>query len=276
MTTTHAYQNPFAGKSPAQIYELFDRKKRKPSDSGPGSLPLWPEDAHQAGYTSSIGADCVRRGLSLVDTVAADQDLGGANWKGLDYGCGWGRLASLFLKYGPPEQYDLCDAWQRSLELLGQGNFRNRVLRVPELLEADSLPADHYDFITSYSVFTHLRPDVFANNVAFLQRSLKRGGTLYLTVRHEDFIFHMQRQTQRSRDRDFYRTSGDQVRDELRKTGSYFMLSGGAMEDKSVFGDTMVTTGFLGQFGDWRYLGAPFPLQHFYAIRQRDAAPAVG
>ena len=74
------------------------------------------------------------------------------------------------LTRGRPDQLDLCDAWPKTIELLGEAGFANRVITVSEMLKPGEVPAGTYDFIYAYSVFTHLRRDAFENN---LRRSPK-------------------------------------------------------------------------------------------------------
>jgi hypothetical protein len=66
---------------------------------------------------------------------------------------------SLLLAKGSPEQLELVDAWDRTLELLERGNFRNRRWKVSEILQPGEIPPDSYDFIYAFSTSrTSTRP----------------------------------------------------------------------------------------------------------------------
>ena len=124
----------------------------------------------------------------------------------MDYGCGWGRIASVVLTKGGPQQLDLCDAWPETLTVLREAGFTNRILAASEVLKDGELEAGRYDFIYAYSVFTHLRMNAFLNNIRVLQRSLKPSGKLYITVRHADY---MKRENAEAKPKDFKALSRD-------------------------------------------------------------------
>ena len=153
-----------------------------------GKLPAWPSEELQTKYTGIHGVRLMRSTLRFLDTLERDGAFARPDWRGLDYGCGWGRIASAMLSHGSPEQLDLCDAWPKTIDLLGEAGFANRVTTVSEVLKPGEIPAGAYDFIYAYSVFTHLRRDAFENNLRLLAQGLKPGGQLYFTVRHEDYM----------------------------------------------------------------------------------------
>ena len=154
----------------------------------PGQLPAWPSQDMQKKYTGVHGIALMRSTLCFIDTLDRAGVFASPGWRGLDYGCGWGRIASLLLTKGTPNQLDLCDAWPKTIELLRGADFPNRIFSVPEVLEDGDLEREDYDFIYAYSVFTHLRRDVFENNLRVLFRALKPAGKLYITVRHADYM----------------------------------------------------------------------------------------
>jgi 16S rRNA G1207 methylase RsmC len=174
-------------------------------------------------------------------------------WKGLDYGCGWGRFPSVLLSKGPPDQLDLCDAWLHTLNILGNGKFTNKVFRVPELLSSGDLTTQTYDFILSFSVFTHLNPQAFDHNIPVLRKALRPNGNLYITVRHDDFIDH------------FYKKQESEMRTILNRDGILFTSSDGQLDADKTFGHATVTREYMKGLGG-RYLGQPHSLQHVYAF----------
>ena len=131
---------------------------------------------------------------------------------------------------------------------------------VSELLEENEIPPGTYDFILSFSVFTHLSPAAFEQNIPVLVEALKPGGRFYFTVRHDEFIDHK------------YAAKGAECREELARSGVLFLDSGGNLGTRAVFGDTVVVPAYLESLiGDGqalRYLGQPHSLQHVYAIEK--------
>ncbi len=213
----------------------------------------WPDEQLQKGYTGTCGVDLLRRAYSFVEILDSD----GAfvpEWKGLDYGCGWGRFASVMVTKGRPEQFDLCDAWPKTLSILSELGYQNHIFKVSDLLSEQQLTASTYDFIMSFSVFTHLSAHAFQVNIPVLLAALKPGGNLYITVRHEEFIDHK------------YKERSEELRQILAKKGFVFLDSGGDLSGEKIFGDMIIDRNYLSQFGRSRYLGQPHANQHVYAI----------
>ena len=238
------HQNPFEGLSLEEVYDglMFGRFG-----------PRWPDENLQRGYTAYHGPGLVKRAFDYIAMLEADGAFK-EGWKGLDYGCGWGRFPSTLLSKGTPEQLDACDAWQVTLNHISKLGFRNYIFKVSELLKEGEIPEDKYDFITTFSIFTHLSRAAFENNIPLLLKGLKPGGTLYLTVRDRDFIDHK------------YVSRAKEINLALARNGIAFIDSGGDMTGEKVFGDSIVTKEYMQRFGNARYLGLPHPLQHVYAI----------
>jgi hypothetical protein len=244
--------NPFEGLTLTQIYTALT--------SGGDQFPHWPDEKMQKGYAGTSGVDLLRRAFTFIEMLEEDNAFRSAGknqlWKGLDYGCGWGRFASVMLTKGTPEQFDLCDAWPVTLRIIRDLGYKNKIFQVPELLKEGDIAPNAYDFTLSFSVFTHLSKKAFEQNIPVLINGLKPGGKLYVTVRHEEFIGHK------------YAARQQELQKLLRTDGIVFLESGGDIGSGSdkVFGDTMVTKEFMSSFGDAHYLGQPHSLQHVYSI----------
>jgi len=205
------------------------------------------------------GPPAVRRTKAFIAMLQAD----GAfvpGWRGLDYGAGFGRVASLMLARGTDNQLDLVDAWDRSMELLERGGFRNRRWRVSEVLRPGEILENTYDFIYSFSVLTHLSAEAFWPNLAALKRGIRGSGTVYFTVRLPDFADHAVKHR--------HPEKADEIRAALDSEGFWFTpldkLGGG-----TVFGTTIVSEERLrDELGSLDYLGQPRgQMQHVYALR---------
>jgi SAM-dependent methyltransferase len=234
--------NPFEGLTPELIYQrLIDTAPDKP-------IPTWPDEKTQSGYAGTHGPGLVRRTQAFIAMLEAD----GAfvpGWKGLDYGCGWGRFASMLLTKGSADQLDLVDAWDSTLRLLSRYNQANKRWQVSEFIQNGEIPESTYDFILSFSVFTHLAQGAFEHNIDALRRSLKPNGKLYFTVRHEDLIEHL------------HPGRRAEIEEVLQRDGFWFDPN-----YSEVFGTTIVTQDFLSQRWPVRSLGQPHNLQHVYAL----------
>jgi cyclopropane fatty-acyl-phospholipid synthase-like methyltransferase len=154
----------------------------------------WPEERLQLQYTGASGARSLSQAMDFINLLANHVPaLRTGKWHGLDFGVGWGRLASLMTAYGPPEQLDCVDAWEISLERARACGLQNRMAQVPPVLSQGDLPGEGYDFIYAYSIFTHLSKINFAQNLRVLSDALKPGGVLLFTVREPAFLEFLQR-----------------------------------------------------------------------------------
>lgn len=246
--TSSRHADPYEGLTLEELYEAL-REGR--------AGPRWPPENVQELFTGIYRIALLRRSLEFIRILDEDGAFP-PGWKGLDYGCGFGRFPSLLLSKGSPEQLDMCDAWEKTLDILATLGHRNRVFRVSELLKPGEIPPDSYDMILSFSVFTHFSARAFATNLPVLMAALKPGGHFYFTVRHDEFIDHK------------YADRSDELRAALERDDFVFTDSGGNLGHENVFGDTVVTRRYLERFVSdgfaLRYLGLPHTLQHVYAL----------
>ena len=215
----------------------------------PDGLPRWPSEELQKKYTGNHGPALMRTTLRFVETL----ERAGAfrpGWRGLDYGCGWGRIASAMLTRGGPEQLELCDAWPSTIALLEGAGFKNRIFAVSEVLKEGEVAPGAYDFIYAFSVFTHLRRDAFENNLPLLLGALKPGGKLYLTVRHADYLPRVK--------------AGPADAATLARNGFWYRPTG----NSATFGIAVTERRTLERLapGSLDYLGEIDPCQHLYAF----------
>lgn len=149
----------------------------------------WPEERIQKQYTGTSGERLLKQAVDFLRLLEQHTaTLTTSSWRGLDYGVGWGRMASLMTHYGPPEQLDCVDAWSKSLELARSCGLRNRLKQVPAKLGFNDLGEQVYDFVYAYSIFTHLPESYIINNTKRIVASLKPGGIFLFTVREPKFI----------------------------------------------------------------------------------------
>lgn len=235
--------NPAVAKDATRIgLELFGSRLLDSTSSG--NDVRWPEERMQLNYTGASGSELMRRTIDFVELLARNiSTLASADLRGLDYGVGWGRIASLMGYFGSAISLDCADAWQKSLDLARQCGLRNEMKLVSAYLQAGEVPADTYDFIYSYSIFTHLPETHIVNNAAMLVDALKPGGKLVLTLRESKFIEFLQRSNKLK-----------PVDDRLSSEGYWF---GNAQSDD--YGDSVVTSNWieknLGALGKVSLLG---------------------
>lgn len=243
---------PLAGKSLDEIYAIF-------ASAGEYNLPRWPDETLQKGYTGGCGLPLLRRAESFVEALEMDGAFENSQWKGLDYGCGWGRIASYLLTRGAPEQLDMCDAWEESLDLAKTGGFSNKIFLVSNMIRAGEIPAEHYDFCFAMSVFTHLNRPAFEHNIQALVAALKSGCKLYFTVRFQSFIDKL--------------IASGKIKDSEKMDGDGFWHT--TFPSKDVFGETAVSPAYVenlcSRFGELKYLGSPEYEQFLFRITKNRA-----
>lgn len=152
----------------------------------------WPDETTQRNYTGSSGDNLMQRTVDfawvLQNQIPA---LGRAGWRGLDYGVGWGRIASLLRYFGDGAALDCVDAWGESIQLARSCGLDNRMTQVSPMLDRSELPSRGYDFVYAYSIFTHLPAENIVNNLTVLYEALKPDGKIFFTVREAKFLDYL-------------------------------------------------------------------------------------
>lgn len=125
-----------------------------------------------------IGAGCaslIREHLGQMGVDFADAQ------RVLDFGCGCGRAIRWFLASGETAEFHGVDVDAQAIDwckkYLRPGRFFTTPISPPL-----PYPAEHFDAIYCLSVFTHLSESMQDDWLAELQRILRPGGVLLLTV----------------------------------------------------------------------------------------------
>lgn len=214
-------------------------------------LPSMPSDDVQCKGTGTSGQPLLSLSVEIVRAInqACQQYLGHPlQGRVLDYGCGWGRLLRLLLKYVDPEQLYGTDPGTGAIDLCQQH-------RCPgQLALCDHLPQDlpfreNFDLIYAFSVFTHL-PETTAHAVMqVLRRHISPDGMLAITIRppgywdvHED------------QEPDYTR---EILLERHHRLGFAFMPhQREPIDGDSTYGDTSMTLDYIEtHWTDWRVLG---------------------
>jgi glycosyltransferase involved in cell wall biosynthesis len=154
-------------------------------------LPRFPEPKLQAHTTGLSGPATVRQAFAFYEDIQRAAEQCGfklsTESRVLDFGTGWGRLARLFLRDVPlPNLWgiDVDPAFvELTRDLFAGGHFS-----VCAPLPPTALPAEHFDLVCAYSVFSHLSETACRRWTAEFARLLHRGGLFAFTARHEDFF----------------------------------------------------------------------------------------
>jgi len=152
-------------------------------------LPGMPSDEVQRNWTGSCGIPLLKQSCDFVRSLdKACHDYLGHPIQGrvLDYGCGWGRIMRLMLRYVPAGQIYGLDPWDTSIALC-------RDHRCPGHLDScdyvpQSLPlTGPFDLIYAFSVFTHLSEKTANAIMTLLRDYIAAEGLLAITIRPPDY-----------------------------------------------------------------------------------------
>jgi len=155
------------------------------------ALPSMAPVQVQRDWTGADGAPLMDQSCAFIKSLvrAFEEQVGRPLNRAtvLDYGCGWGRLLRLMLRYTPARQIWGIDPWDRSIDLCREHHIPvNLALSdyVPTTLPVSNT---HFDLIFAFSVFTHLSPKCALQVMKTLHGYLKRDGLLAITLRPPEY-----------------------------------------------------------------------------------------
>lgn len=156
-------------------------------------LPTMASEEVQRNWTGNCGQALMNQSVAFVKTMLSMHRGRGGSEAGslqiLDFGCGWGRLLRLLLKYVPADRLHGVDPWQNSIDLCHEHGIPCR-LALSDYVPR-SLPFDRaFDIVYAFSVFTHLNESTARAALATLRRSIADDGLLCLTIRPVEYWRH--------------------------------------------------------------------------------------
>jgi SAM-dependent methyltransferase len=119
----------------------------------------------------------------------------------LDWGCGCGRVVSMFLKHLRIPEIHGCDIDRETVEWCSE-HLKPGQFSVINPFPPTNYTDNMFDIIISYSVFTHLQRDVQLSWIKEMKRILMPGGLFFASV-HGDFATsftppHIQEEVERN------------------------------------------------------------------------------
>ncbi|QVX14859.1 class I SAM-dependent methyltransferase [Pseudomonas congelans] len=154
-------------------------------------LPRMAPDEIQRNWNGSSGYDLLLQSCAFMRTLEcgvnrfSGRSLDGS--KILDFGCGWGRLIRLLYKFTDPANIYGCDPWAKSLEICNESNLTASLALSNYLPTELPFPRVKFDFIYSYSVFTHLSEKAARAAVTACRKHIADDGLLIITVRPRSY-----------------------------------------------------------------------------------------
>jgi SAM-dependent methyltransferase len=160
---------------------------------GVNSLPMpgFPPDDDQRAFVGQAGTAAIEEAWRFYSLMAQRSKNYGlrltAQSHVLDFGCGWGRYARMFLHDVPGSHIWLADTWDRPLDICRETGVPGRRVRV-QPMPPSPLPSNRFDLVFAYSVFSHLSPTAHLAWRAELARCIKRGGLVFVTTQARWFL----------------------------------------------------------------------------------------
>lgn len=224
------------------------------------ALPSMASELVQTNWTGSSGHTLLFQSCAFIRSVVSSymaltgRRLDDANI--LDFGCGWGRLIRLMYKFCPPEKIYGCDPWTQSIDVCLENRVVANLALSDYLPEKLPFPGVKFDFIYSFSVFTHLSERACNQALRACRKSISREGIMAITVRPKSYW-------------DYHVDTVDKVDRTLMKSlhdSKGFAHTGHVhrvMEDGDIlYGDTSISVDYITRnWHDWEVAGTDVFLQ---------------
>jgi 2-polyprenyl-3-methyl-5-hydroxy-6-metoxy-1,4-benzoquinol methylase len=155
------------------------------------TMPGFPEPSLQESMVGTAGEAALREAFRSWREVKAyffrlrNIPLDEANV--LDFGCGWGCFVRFVLKDTSPARIVGVDVDEAFIDLCHQLLPGIAFQTVPAF-PPTKLPADHFDLVYAYSVFSHLAEPAHLAWVGEFSRILRAGGLVIATTQSRAFI----------------------------------------------------------------------------------------
>jgi ubiquinone/menaquinone biosynthesis C-methylase UbiE len=105
----------------------------------------------------------------------------------LDFGCGWGRFARMFLRDVPASHIYCADTWSLPLDVCEETGVPGHKVRMGPM-PPSALPSAQFELAFAYSVFSHLSPKAHLAWRTELARAVKPGGLVFITTQSRWFL----------------------------------------------------------------------------------------
>jgi SAM-dependent methyltransferase len=154
-------------------------------------MPRYPSAELQAGFVGSSNSNAIEEGWNFYMLMADQRTIHGVhlgtNSHVLDFGCGWGRFARMFLRDVPESNIWCADSYDLALATCREIGVPGRMVKLSQMPPSD-LPSARYDLAFAYSVFSHLSPPTHVAWSEEFARVVKPGGLVFITTQARWFI----------------------------------------------------------------------------------------
>jgi SAM-dependent methyltransferase len=154
-------------------------------------MPSFPPQEYQSKFVGSSDEHAIREAWSFYIFMARQRERYGldldAETQVLDFGCGWGRFARMFLRDVPAKNIWCADPQVTAIAMCQETGIPCRITPL-EVMPPSSLPADTFGTAFAYSVFSHLSPIAHQAWSAEIARVMKPGALAFITLQARWFL----------------------------------------------------------------------------------------
>jgi SAM-dependent methyltransferase len=166
------------------ILDSIDGRARVP-------MPSFPPQEYQSTIVGSSGETAIREAWQFYTFMGRQRKkyglVLGADTRVLDFGCGWGRYARMFLRDVPADNIWCADTQDRAITMCRETGVPGRMVAL-DLVPPSTLPSAYFDTAFAYSVFTHLSPIAHVAWSAEFSRVMKPGSLVFITLQARWFL----------------------------------------------------------------------------------------
>ena len=154
-------------------------------------MPSFPSAEIQRSFVGSSNEDAINEAWSFY-ALMSDRSkkyglrLDRRNYV-LDFGCGWGRYARMFLRDVPASHIYCADTWDLPLDVCRDTGVPGQMVRL-QPMPPSPLPSARFDLAFAYSVFSHLSPKAHLAWRTELARVMKPNGIVFVTTQARWFL----------------------------------------------------------------------------------------
>lgn len=229
-------------------------------------IPEMPSEIIQLHFTGASGRITLLQSLDffkLAQRYIADQKIKDQhNKKLLDFGCGWGRITRMWLKAIPGENIFAVDPMDEMIILCKETIPHVNFFKTNPAPPISNFHENMFNFLTAYSVFSHLNEEYLNLWFAEFARLMKSDSLLFLTTRSRSFINHLQS----LREKDEFPNYATGLREcfvdvetafvEYDKGNIIHQPIGGGSLSNSFYGETCIPESYFSRFNkDFEVLG---------------------
>jgi SAM-dependent methyltransferase len=227
-------------------------------------LPRMADEQVQIDWTGTSGEVLLAQSTSFIRTLtAAHRQYTGSGLEGknvLDFGCGWGRLLRLMLKYTDPAHLFGVDSWSESIAICQRDGVLGH-LAVSDYVPT-SLPfaGTNFDLVYAFSVFTHLSERTARRCLTTIRARMTPASLLVITIRPVEYwTFHS------GWDKGY---GPAQLIEAHHRTGyAFFPHNRPPIDGDVTYGDTSISLEYIAeQWTDWEVVGFDHNRGDYYQI----------